>query len=247
MLHMAVVAAVVLGVAAPVRASEVSFPGPRPTAQVSRLVVLGDSLAHETSGVIQFLSAPRRVVPKFWGGTAPCDWLGVDLQATRSSVVIVSFTGNSSTPCMSDGAGGFLRGSALVERYRADLTALVKRARASGARVLLVGQPLRAPSFEADAEVEGINAIYRSLAAQRYVSFVDAGGFVELNGQYTERLPCASFDPVCDADGTVVVRGDGVHFCPVEAPSGACPMWSSGAVRFGLIVTFAALRPTAFE
>lgn len=242
----------VLGVAAiPVARSAdalgTSFAGPRPAAQVSRVVMLGDSLAHEVSGIVRFLGAPRRVVPKFWGGTAPCDWLGANLEATRSSVVVISFTGNYSTPCMGDGAGGQLRGEALVARYRADVTALVKRARASGAWVLLVGQPLRAPSFEADAEVEGINAVYRELAAQRYVAFVDAGGFVERDGQYTDRLPCASFDPVCDPDGTVVVRGDGVHFCPVDAPSGACPVWSSGAVRFAMVVTFAALRPAAFE
>jgi flagellar hook-associated protein 3 FlgL len=73
-----------------------------------KIVLLGDSLAHEVNGVVRFLSAPKPVIPKFWGGTAPCDWLGVDLQANRSTVVVVSFTGNSLTPCMSDGAGGYL-------------------------------------------------------------------------------------------------------------------------------------------
>jgi hypothetical protein len=156
-------------VLAPVAEARSSGPAPRPSARATRIVLLGDSLAHEVSGVVQFLSAPKPVIPKFWGGTAPCDWLGVDLRANRSTVVVVSFTGNSLTPCMSDGAGGYLRGDALVERYRADLTVLVDTARASGARVLLVGQPLRAPSFEADAEVEGINAVYRELAQRRCV------------------------------------------------------------------------------
>jgi hypothetical protein len=52
---------------------------------------------------------------------------------------------------------------------------------------------------------------------------------------------------VCDPDGTVVVRGDGVHFCPVEGPSSNCPVWSSGAVRFGMAIASAAMRPGAFE
>jgi hypothetical protein len=161
---------------APVAEARSEAPATKPSARVTRIVLLGDSLAHEVSGVVQFLSRSKPVIPKFWGGTAPCDWLGVDLEANRSTVVVVSFTGNSLTPCMSDGADGYLRGDALIERYRADVTALVTSARASGARVLLIGQPLRAPSFGADVEVEGINAIYRELALQRYVSFVDAGG-----------------------------------------------------------------------
>jgi hypothetical protein len=247
LLAVGLVVAAVVATAAPVQAVEPMFPGPRPAARATRVVMLGDSLAHEVSGVVGFFAAPRRIVPKFWGGTAPCDWLGVNLEASRSSVVVVSFTGNRATRCMEDGAGGYLRGAALVDRYRADLTALVRRARASGAQVLLVGQPYRAPSFEADAEVDGINAIYRELAKQRFVSFVDAGAFVELDGRYTPRLPCAPFDAVCDPDGTVVVRGDGVHFCPVEGPSSNCPVWSSGAVRFGMAIASAAMRPGAFE
>lgn len=232
-------------VAAPAGATTIV--GPRPAAQVSRVVLVGDSLAHEAYASVRFFVAPRRVVPKFWGGTAPCDWLKVNLEANRSSVVVISFTGNSQTPCMSDGAGGHLRGAALIDRYRSDLTELVKRARASGARVLLVGQPHRDASFAAEAEVDGINAISRELAVERFVSFVDAGAAVELDGRYTPRLPCAPFDPMCDPDGTVVVRGDGVHFCPIESPSGACPMWSSGAVRFALAISAAARRPAAFE
>ncbi len=231
----------------PVVEASTSIAAPRPSSRVSRIVLVGDSLAHEVSGLVQFLASPRPVVPKFWGGTAPCDWLGADLQATRSTVVVISFSGNALTPCMDDGAGGALRGDALVERYRADLTALVAQARASGARVLLIGQPRRAPSFESDAEVEAINAVSQELAKQRYVSFVDAGGFVELNGEFTERLPCMPIDAVCGDDGQNIVRGDGVHFCPAEGPVGECPVWSSGALRFGLVITHAALRPTAFE
>lgn len=244
------VAAFVALVAGALPATVLASPsaGPiRPQAKPGRVVLLGDSLAHEVSGVVQFLTAPRPVTPKFWGGTAPCDWLDVDLEADRSTVVVVSFTGNSLTPCMADGNGGYLRGAALVARYRADLTVLVDRIRAAGAWALVVGQPLRDPSFGADAEVDGINAVYRELARRPYVSFVDAGGFVERDGAYTDRLPCAPIEPVCGPDGQNIVRGDGVHFCPTPGPPGACDEWSSGALRFGLVITVAALRPAAFE
>jgi hypothetical protein len=200
---------------------------------VAEIVLVGDSLAQEASPYLQWLTAPLPLVPKFWGGTAPCDWIDVDLESGPSSVVVISFTGNSLTPCMQDGDGVQARQDELIVRYRADVTVLVDRSRRSGARVVLVGQPLRAPDFDADREVEGINRIYRDLAARdRYVEFVDAGRDVEApDGSYTERLPCEELDSDCAPDGTTVVRGDGVHFCPVvdESP---CPVWSSGAHRF---------------
>ena len=79
------------------------------------------------------------------------------------------------------------------------------------------------------------------------VSYVDAGRFVETpDGQYTDRLPCSEFDTDCAPDGTTVVRGDGVHFCPIVdvAP---CPVWSSGAFRFGSGIAAAANDPVSFD
>ncbi|MEZ5247870.1 MAG: hypothetical protein R2713_01220 [Ilumatobacteraceae bacterium] len=149
--------------------------------------------------------------------------------------MVITFTGNSLTPCMDDGAGGHLVDAALVERYRADLGVLVDTARRAGARVVLVGQPHRAASFEAEFEVDGINQVLVEYAeAFPHVTYVDAGARVEHpDGTYADRLPCSEFDPVCAPDGTTVVRGDGVHFCPA-AGKNPCPVWSSGAVRFGL-------------
>jgi hypothetical protein len=118
---------------------------------------------------------------------------------------------------------------------------LIDKARFSGARVVLIGQPLRAASFDADVEVHGINRVYRDLAAQHsFVSFYDAGAAVEAaDGTFTERLPCSDSDSDCAADGTTVVRGDGVHFCPM-AGLNPCPVWSSGAFRFALGIAEAA-------
>ncbi len=219
-----------------------------PPVVFDRLVVVGDSLAEATEPVFRYATPGKTFVRKFFGGTAPCDWLDDDLEATATTVVVITFTGNNLTPCMLDGAGAKLIDEPLVEKYRADVGVLIDHARAAGASVVLVGQPLRHPSFEAELEVDGINAVYREYAAtMSQVSYVDAGQFVETSdGRYTDRLPCAVFDTDCAPDGTTVVRGDGVHFCPVVGVS-PCPVWSSGAVRFGFGIASAANDPHSFD
>lgn len=221
---------------------------PEPNADTTRLVLVGDSLAEASSRLIAFLTAPKELVPRFWGGTAPCDWIDDDLQADASSIVVIQFTGNSLTPCMSDGTGGFLQHEAFADEYRNDLYVLITRARRAGARVLLVGQPERAPSFGHEDRVGAINDMLQEFAADwTFVSYVDAGAAVETpDGRFAERLPCTEFDVDCAADGQTVVRGDGVHFCPVidVAP---CPVYSSGALRFSLAIADAANDPAAFD
>lgn len=220
---------------------------PFPAADVSRLVLIGDSLALETSESINFLTAPKEFVPRFFGGTAPCDWVDDDIHATSDTVVVISFTGNSLTPCMSDGAGGFLDHEAFAAAYRGDLEVLISRARRAGARVVLVGQPERAAHFNHHERVTAINAMLQEFAAQwEFVSFVDAGAAVETtDGQFAERLACNEFDIDC-ADGTSSVRGDGVHFCPV-AGAFPCPVYSSGALRFAMAISNAANNPADFD
>ncbi|MEY4231076.1 MAG: hypothetical protein RLZZ362_1925, partial [Actinomycetota bacterium] len=160
--------------------------------------------------------------------------------ADRATLVVVSFTGNSLTPCMTAPDGGLLQGEQLVERYRYDVGAIIDAARRAGARVLLVGQPLPMAALGADAAVDGINQMYRTYAAQYpFVAYVDAGAAVESpDGTYTDRLPCTRFDPDCGPDGTTIVRGDGVHFCPALERD-PCLVWSSGAFRFGMSVASA--------
>ncbi len=213
-----------------------------------RLVVVGDSLAEATESVIRYVTPEKEFVRKFFGGTAPCDWIDDDLEATPATVVVITFTGNNMTPCMLDAVGERMIDEPLVEKYRNDVGVLIDHARAAGAWVVLVGQPLRHPSFDAELEVEGINAAYREYAASMsHVSYVDAGRFVETpDGRYTDRLPCTEFDIDCAPDGTTVVRGDGVHFCPVVGVS-PCPVWSSGAVRFGFGIASAANDPQSFD
>ena len=145
-----------------------------------RLVLVGDSLADEAAPVIRYLTPQLEFVRRYWGGTAPCDWIDDGLEATPTTVVVISFIGNNSTDCMLAGTGVQPIDETLVDRYRTDVAVLIDQATTAGAWVVLVGQPPRHPRFETDVEVAGINEVYREYAAAMpRVSFVDAGHLVE--------------------------------------------------------------------
>jgi len=200
---------------------------------VARVVLVGDSIAEEAAPYLKPALGETQLVERDYGGTAPCDWLEADVPANEDDAVVISFTGNSFTPCMEDGAGGHLQGQALIDKYQADLAALVERVRESGAPVVLVGQPERGPGADGADEVAGINDIYRALARDDGVSFVDAGAAVETpDGGYAADLPCLPGEDECGPNGRNAVRSDdGVHLCP-GASRAPCPVYSSGAFRF---------------
>ena len=71
------------------------------------------------------------------------------------------------------------------------------------------------------------------------VEYVDAGRAVVEGDRFTATLPCLPSEGPAEGcvDGRIRVRAlDGVHFCPVREGPGTdhCPVYSSGAVRFGL-------------
>ncbi len=205
-------------------------------APIDRVVFIGDSLGEQSAPYLQSMVGDRTFVPHVFGGTAPCDWLGKDLSVTPTSVAVISFIGNSSSPCMGDGAGGFLRGQPLLDKYRSDVTGLVAQVQQSGGLVMLVGQPQRNGDATADMELAGLNKLYSGLAKPGAVTFVDAGAAVEdPNGAFTSRLACLPDEPNCAADGTITVRSaDGVHFC--TAADTGCADYSSGAFRFAGVI-----------
>lgn len=232
--------AVPLGVVALITAADPVSERPM-AAAADEVVLVGDSLAQETSPYLERQLGDTPLVEQYWGGTAPCDWLGKDFHATADSVVVISFTGNSLTPCMAGDDGEFLHGRALIDKYWADVGALVAGIRSTGARVVLVGQPQRGPAAtagtEAAMEVEGINEMYAALAQADGVSFVDAGAAVETrDGDYATSLPCLPGEVQCGILGDNVVRNDdGVHLCHGAAPD-PCAEYSSGAYRFAAAI-----------
>ena len=198
------------------------------------VVLVGDSLAEQAAQFLPGMLGTMAFTPQFFGGSAPCDWLGKDLGITPTSVVVISFTGNALSPCMADGAGGELQGQAVVDKYRTDVAALIDQARAAQADVVLVGQPVHGEPASGNDVVDGLNTAYHSFAEQSHVSFVDAGAAVENpDGSFAMSLACLPDESQCDASGNNVVRNDdGLHFCPGAPPPGPCTVYSSGAYRF---------------
>ncbi len=219
-----------------------------PAPESNEVIVYGDSLAEESMQFLQSMTWPRGFVPRFFGGTAPCDWTADAYALSDLSTVVITFTGNSATPCMASVDGGQMRGQALVDRYRVAVKQLVDRARDAGAWVLLVGQPARAGDPFGASEVEKLNALYRELAAEPYVAYVDAGAAVEnVDGTAATSLPCAPGELECASSGWNLVRNnDGVHLCPGTYVN-PCPVYSSGAWRFANAIAGAVANPKAYD
>ena len=200
----------------------------------TNVILVGDSLAEQAAPYLQPFFAPNSLVRRVYAGTAPCDWLGKDLAIQTTSVVVISFSGNSLTSCMTDDAGGPLQGQDVVTRYRLDVSALIAEALYVGAKVLLVGQPVHDGAPSSNDVVTELDVMYQDLAGATHTEFVDAGAAVENpDGTFAFTLPCLQSEPRCVLAGMNVVRSDdGVHFCPGSAPVGPCQVYASGAFRF---------------
>ena len=215
------------------------------------VVLYGDSLAWEARHVFEHALAdePVEVVTRTFGGTAICDWLDEmadDAATLRPGLVILEFVGNNYTPCMQDASGAPVVGQALVDRYGDDAAAAVATFASADTEVVFAGAPISQPATATlDLHLAPLNAVYEELARELDgVGYTDAGAAVLDDGTWTATLPCLRIEPCADGDGesgaghNVVRAPDGLHFCPAneDAPRGVtgdCPVWSSGAFRFG--------------
>ena len=102
-----------------------------------------------------------------------------------------------------------------------------------------------APRTAFSIKAEQVNTIYAWTAIRwqghgEPVSYVDtAAPLLDAHRSFTARLPCLPNESAaqgCTADGTITVRSsDGTHFCPIDTGGKTgCPVWSSGAYRFGV-------------
>ena len=108
-----------------------------------------------------------------------------------------------------------------------------------------VGTPLSQHAAETHEPNAGrLNELYALLGSSDGIRYVEAGAAVLDRGSWTKTLPCLPDEPCtggADAAGSpvsVVRAPDGVHFCPaapaaINGVTGDCPVWSSGAFRFG--------------
>jgi hypothetical protein len=222
-------------------------------ANEATVVFYGDSLGWESESQLRdaLLGAGvADVRTRTFGGTAICDWfdeMRKDAAELRPTVVVVEFSGNALTPCMTGPDGVSLGASrdAYFEKYAHDIAEVLAIFSGSSSRVVFVGAPLSRRVEEShEADANHLNRMYEGFALLTpNVTYVDAGAAVLREGHFTETLPCLPSEPCLggtDADGVpvnVVRAPDGGHFCPgaPEARQGVtqtCPVWSSGAYRF---------------
>jgi len=217
------------------------------------VILYGDSLAFEAadSFVGAFAGKPGvQVLTRTDGGTAICDWFDAmrrDAATLAPGAVVLEFSGNALTPCMQGTDGKALSGEAYWEHYRADAQTAISIFAPARSRVYVAGSPISRVQ-EATGDFHGglVNAMYEELASEHadVAAYVDAGAAVLDHGDWTATLPCLPNEPCTGGTdlrnrGVNVVRApDGGHFCPAseEAKRGvvaACPVWSSGAFRYG--------------
>ena len=215
-----------------------------------RVILYGDSLAFEARDVFA-LSLQRgndvEVVDRTYGGTAICDRLDRmrrDLHDLQPSAVVLEFVGNNVTPCMR-GPNGPLTGEDLLRKYRDDARRATRIFAGAGVRVYWMGAPSTATTEEPvfagvrhGYEAESGRLTFATPPLPR-VRYVDAGLAVLDGGRFAATLPCLPSEGAGEGcvDGHIPVRArDGLHFCPVRTGPGddRCPIYSGGAVRFGL-------------
>lgn len=216
-----------------------------------RVLYVGDSLAYEARGAFTSTMTSEKSVTVeqlVYGGTALCDWVTRIESAVSTwhpQAISLEFAGNAFTACMKDSATGeALTGSALIAKYMADAEQLMTFLEPMGTQVWFQGvPPMRNPVQ--DAQGKALNAGFAQLATQRqFTHYSYAGAALESAaspGEYVDYLPCLPVDigsGCTDPPVTRVRALDGVHFCPVspaatDGVTNECPVWSSGAWRFG--------------
>ena len=224
-------------------AAAARFPVELPRGRPLRVTLYGDSIAWEVREPFQAMlsRAGVQISLRTFPASAICDWLpAMRADAARRAVdaVVLVFTGAWFTPCVTDPATSRpLAGTALVDKYLADLRTAVAVNSRAGVDVFLGLEPL--PHRPMRSDPSALRAGFERVAATAPgVTLIRANLAVEgPGGRYLRTMPCAPFEP-CDGRDpagrpAAVVRGpDGIHFCPVVHAGWDCPVWSSGAMRY---------------
>jgi hypothetical protein len=226
-------------------------PPPAPT-----VIVYGDSFLTQAQAYVAAHAAPAgwRVLLRQYPGSALCDWLpgstsgpgpnmGQDLETVPDiRAVVVVFTGNMLSQCV-QGRGD------QVAVYTADSDIAAAFWKAYGVSVAWVSPP----GQPGTVGPHPLAAVYQAVAAAHGQIYADGGAdlidSISTTDSWPVDLPCQSFDVAagaCSALGQPVqVRASATdgHLCVDTTYPGltACPVYSSGVVRWGSAVASAAV------
>jgi len=215
------------------------FPCPAPTSSPTRVILYGDSLAREAAAefTAQLCAPTVEVLTRTQPGAALCDFTTLiesEADALAPDIVLIQFSGNRITPCVSDGQGAPLAGAALWARYESDAESIAAFFDTRAVDVAWVAPP----GVVGGAEPP-LRAVFERVVAAHLAtaSIIDGGvGLRDATGIYRLEVPCLPEEAALSScfQGQITVRLpiDGFHFCPVLAPD-ACPAYNAGAVRFG--------------
>ena len=244
-------------------------PVPRlPGAAPLRVELWGDSISavaapYITSAIDKSGQATTRT--NTYGGTALCDWFTsmrqeldpTDPNAFHPQVGVIQFSGDAFTPCMKDSKGVAYSGTALINKYASDSALAIALFAEYKVPVYFVSTPIsRGEAALGYVGNTPLGVMFSKLPSRfpsnDLVRFTNAAAAVELNGHFTQTLPCETGEPCTgqwpDGTKTVVVRDVyGVHFCPVKEVSvnGAaptCPVYMPGAFRFARAIATPIIR-----
>lgn len=235
-------------------------PAPKPYA-----AVWGDSLMVQTSNALAFglhNDGYDHTNINAFGGVGPCDWWPSIQQAIKSNpkptIAVLEFAGNNYTSCVGIGKTG----AALDGQYEHDLAIEVSSLTKAGIRTYV----LSTPTLRGDAHLAHPDMSSPALMdAERAATTIGGGHWLDsagqqsspvenANGSFIEVAPCLSWETgsncgTAGAGFNTVRAPDGIHFCPGQS-GGAngtvpndCPVYDSGATRYGLYTALAIGRP----
>ncbi len=234
------------GVSAPAAPSTTTAPAlPTPPEAEPRVIIYGDSLVTQAEPYLQAVAPTLglQVEARALGGTAPCDFvdrLEEDIAAKHLDLAVWAFSGNSVGSCMVDEQGNLRSGQALLDKYHEDTERAIGAAERAKILFILASPP--APHLPGDVW-EQLDSVYRGLAASHpTIQYADAGVAISPEGKFVDTQRCLPFEQripqareACAADGTITVRGEDGHFCPVSTTTGLeCTTYSSGAMRYAI-------------
>lgn len=201
----------------------VATPAPGPA-----ITVYGDSLVGESETHLRERLEAQfptwTVVIHALGGTAQCDFhqaMRDDVAAYDVQAAVIAFTGNNLTSCITS--------RPFVAGYRADANWAVDFwVDEHGVPLVFTAAP--GPVGTAPSQRQ-IAAVYYEVGSARGVYVADATPLFAnaALGLYAQAMPCL----VGECTTTIGVRApDGAHLCPIAGLRTACPVYSSGVVRY---------------